>query len=79
VASRDVPVEMPAVVAGPILNALDRCDICGARAYVRGLFNDIREDQKTAAVDLCGHHYRTVPMSFHEQAYHIIDETDRIG
>ena len=63
-----------------ILTALDRCEYrgCGARAYVRGLFEPLRDDQETAAVDLCGHHYRIVPMAFHEQAYHVIDETDRI-
>ena len=73
----DIPAELP---AHPILTHADRCDVggCNARAFVRGLFNDIRDDQKTAAVDLCGHHYRTVPMSFHEKAYHVIDETDRI-
>jgi hypothetical protein len=63
-----------------ILNATDRCDVrgCNARAYVRGLFEPRDDNQRTSAVDLCGHHYRTVPMSFHEQAYHVIDETDRI-
>lgn len=69
--------EAPVVAPTTILKHTDRCDVadCGARAYVRGLFNDVREDQKTAAIDLCGHHYRLVPMSFHEQAYHVIDET----
>lgn len=64
-----------------ILNALDRCDVrgCSARAYARGLFRERSEEQKTSAVDLCGHHFRTIPMSFHEQAYHVIDETDAIG
>jgi len=64
-----------------ILTGHDRCDVhgCDARAYARGLFEPLRDDQETSAVDLCGHHYRTAPMSFHEQAYHVIDETEAIG
>ena len=61
-----------------ILNALDRCDWCGARAYARALFDPLSEGQKTAYLNMCGHHYRCAPMSLHEQAYHVIDETDRI-
>lgn len=61
----------------PILTAADRCEVrgCNARAYVRGLFPPRSDEQKTAFLDLCGHHYRTIPMSFHEQAEHVIDET----
>lgn len=64
-----------------ILTGADRCDVggCDARAYARGLFEPVREEQQTSAVDLCGHHYRTAPMSFHERAYHVIDETAAIG
>ncbi|SIN72713.1 hypothetical protein SAMN05443544_0564 [Agromyces cerinus subsp. cerinus] len=63
-----------------ILTHADRCDVrgCGARAFARGLFSELREEQKTAAVDMCGHHFLTAPASFREQAYHVIDETDRI-
>lgn len=61
----------------PILTAADRCDVrgCGARAYVRALFPPVTDEQKTAYVDLCGHDFRAMPASFHEQAEHIIDET----
>jgi hypothetical protein len=64
----------------PILTGLDRCDWpdCDARAYARGLFEPLHEGQKTAYLNACGHHFRVVPMSFHEQAYHVIDETDEI-
>jgi hypothetical protein len=64
-----------------ILTAADRCDVrgCGARAYARALFEPVSDEQKTSAVDLCGHHYRTAPMSLHELAYHVIDETDLVS
>lgn len=73
--------EAPVVAPNTILNSSDRCDVrdCGARAYVRGLFEDIRPDQKTAAIDMCRHHFLLVPPKFHEQAYHIIDETAGIS
>ena len=75
----DDPAYVPAIVApAPILNALDRCDWCGSRAYARALFEPLSEEQRTAYLNMCGHHYRTAPISLHERAYHVIDETDRI-
>ena len=77
----DDPAAVPVLAAPvPILNHLDRCDIggCDARAFVRALFEPLRDDQDTSALDMCGHHYRVAPMSLHERAYHIIDETHRI-
>ena len=59
-----------------ILNHLDRCEVrgCNARAYVRGLFNALREEQKTAAVDMCAHHARVNAEAIAAQAYTVIDE-----
>ena len=55
----------------------DRCEVagCGARAYVRGLFDPIRADQREAVVDLCKHHHVECAELFGEQAYHVIDES----
>ena len=63
-----------------ILNHLDRCEVrgCNARAYVRGLFNPVREGQRTAAIDMCGHHAKVHAEAIAAQAYTIIDETHLI-
>lgn len=60
-----------------VLNANDRCDACGAQAYVQvtGVSGDLL---------FCGHHYNKIVdnavgydkmMKF---AYHIVDERERL-
>lgn len=53
------------------LTAADRCDRCGARAYVRASF---------AAGELlfCAHHGRRFGAALAESAEHIQDETARL-
>jgi hypothetical protein len=60
-----------------VLKVGDRCEVggCNARAYVRGLFEAIRPDQREAVVDLCKHHHVERELKFAEQAYHVIDES----
>lgn len=55
----------------PALTAADRCDRCGAQAYVRAVLHSGGE------LLFCGHHARThVPAMTHLAQIH--DETDRI-
>ena len=53
------------------LNALDRCDRCGAQAYVR---------VKLASGELlfCGHHSKEYAVSLKRVAVEIEDQTDRL-
>lgn len=55
----------------PPLTAADRCDRCGAQAYVRVVL---------AAGELlfCAHHARRHASAFAEHAVHVQDETDRL-
>jgi hypothetical protein len=55
----------------PALNALDRCDRCGARAYFRvGLMS--------GELLFCGHHGRELRPALEKQAISIDDFTDQI-
>jgi hypothetical protein len=55
------------------LNALDRCDRCGAQAYVRVTL--------TSGSDLlfCAHHYRENEPRLRPLAAHVHDETSRLA
>jgi len=53
-------------------NALDRCDRCGAQAYVRVLFQGARE------LLFCAHHYRQHARALARVAVHIQDDTERL-
>ncbi|HKA68847.1 MAG TPA: hypothetical protein VKG85_06965 [Actinomycetes bacterium] len=57
---------------GGALTAHDRCDRCGAQAYIRAVF---------AGGDLyfCAHHWRTYADAVRESATEIHDETERLG
>jgi hypothetical protein len=63
-----------------ILKHTDRCDVrgCGARAYVRGLFEPLTDEQRTSAVDLCAHHFSEREEKIRATAYHVIDERSKI-
>jgi hypothetical protein len=61
---------------GPLagtLTATDRCDRCGARAYVRVLLPSRRE------LLFCAHHNRQYASALTKIAVEIHDETDRLG
>ena len=60
---------------GPLagtLTATDRCDRCGARAYVRVLLPSRRE------LLFCAHHNRQYASALTKIAVEIRDETDRL-
>ncbi len=53
------------------LSAADRCDRCGAQAYVRVALTG-------GELLFCAHHYREHAPKFADVATHIHDETDRL-
>ena len=55
------------------LNALDRCDRCGAQAYVRAVMANGFE------LLFCGHHAKKYQEGLANAATRIQDETDRLN
>ncbi|WP_146341709.1 MULTISPECIES: hypothetical protein [Nesterenkonia] len=55
------------------LTALDRCDRCGAQAYVRA------ELASGGALLFCNHHGRAVEGTLRPKTLNWIDESDRIS
>jgi hypothetical protein len=55
------------------LTTVDRCDRCGARAYVRVLLPNALE------LLFCAHHNRQYASALTKVAVEIHDETDRLG
>jgi hypothetical protein len=55
------------------LTAVDRCDRCGARAYVRVLLPNALE------LLFCAHHHRQYASALTKIAVEIRDETGRLG
>ena len=55
------------------LNALDRCDRCGAQAYVRAVMPNGFE------LLFCGHHAKNYQEGIASKAILIQDENDRIN
>ena len=58
--------------ATPTLKASDRCDRCGAQAYVRVVMPGGGE------LLFCGHHFSANAAALKSQAVSIVDETDHI-
>ena len=56
----------------PTLTAADRCDRCGAQAYVRARLSSGGE------LLFCGHHGREHLPKLQDLATHIEDQTDRL-
>lgn len=54
-----------------VLTALDRCDSCGAQAY-------IRVTGVTGSLDFCGHHYNANKDKLSSFAFETIDERDKL-
>lgn len=69
----DKPTAAPPIIP---LTLLDRCDRCGAQAFVRAAILTVN-----GAVDLlfCGHHYRVTAEKLATVAVRIQDETARIN
>jgi len=57
-----------ATVAPPSLEASDRCDRCGARAYIRVVLPG-------GELLFCAHHGRTHREALQQQALHVQDES----
>lgn len=53
------------------LTVADRCDACGAQAYVR-------VDMEFGTLMFCAHHAKAHAQKINEVAINIIDETDNI-
>jgi len=53
------------------LTATDRCDYCGAQAYVR-------VTGVTGSLDFCGHHYNRHQEKLTSFAFETIDERDKL-
>jgi hypothetical protein len=56
-----------------LLTANDRCDKCGAQAYVLVLFED------DMALTFCSHHWNENSAKLLEVAVDIVDETDKLS
>ncbi|HET7071305.1 MAG TPA: hypothetical protein VFI40_10800 [Nocardioides sp.] len=61
-----------AVAPGSALSAADRCDRCGAQAYLRV------ELQSGGELLFCAHHAREHGDKLREIAAHVIDETEKL-
>jgi len=64
---------MPTMAPSSALDATDRCDGCGAQAYVRVVLPGGGE------LHFCGHHWNRHGDSLRAQAVDITDETHRIA
>ena len=64
---------MTATLATDSLTALDRCDRCGAQAYVRAMLTSGGE------LLFCAHHGRAHETKLREVAAAITDERDRLN
>jgi len=69
--------ETPEQVANPpriyTMTAADRCDQCGARAYVRATMHSLSE------LTLCGHHGREHEATLRPAALDWLDETEALN
>ena len=63
---------MTSTLAPQELTALDRCDRCGAQAYVRVTLANGGD------LLFCGHHFRAHEDKLRISAAQVIDETDRL-
>lgn len=61
------------VLESASMNALDRCDRCGAQAYVRAVMANGFE------LLFCGHHAKKYQEGLANAATRIQDETDRLS
>ena len=59
--------------SSPALTAADRCDRCGAQAYLRV------ELQTGGELLFCAHHAREHGAKLREVAVHVVDETHKLG
>lgn len=55
-----------------VLKIADRCDKCGAQAFVLAKFG-------SGELMFCGHHFNEHELMIREQSYEIVDERDFIN
>ncbi len=60
-------------ISSPQLTTLDRCDRCGAQAYVRVIL-----ETSGGELRFCGHHARAVETTLRPLASEWLDETSRL-
>lgn len=63
---------VPHDISGEALLPRDRCDRCGAQAFVRAVFSN-------GDLLFCGHHWRAYEPSAAVQAVTVFDERERIN
>ena len=66
-------MSITAVAEPAALTRSDRCDRCGAQAYVRAVLHS------GGALQFCAHHAREHGEKLREVAEHVQDETSRLG
>jgi len=71
-AKREEAMPSRALLPNRPINAVYRCDRCGAQAYVRVLFHSHQD------LLFCAHHYRQHAPMLAKVAAHIHDETERL-
>jgi hypothetical protein len=57
----------------PVLNATDRCDRCGAQAYV------LAELEGGSTLLFCGHHWSTHEAALAPQAQRVVNELHKLS
>lgn len=70
---KERPIVSTSVIEGAALNAADRCDRCGAQAYVRVTLSTGGE------LLFCAHHGKQHADKLKQVALEIHDETARLG
>ena len=63
---------MNGVIEAPALNAADRCDRCGAQAYIKAVLPGGGE------LLFCAHHGRAYSPTLQAQGADLVDETTRL-
>ena len=71
-AQREEAMPSRALLPNSPINAVHRCDRCGAQAYVRVLLHSHQD------LLFCAHHYRQHAPMLATVAAHIHDETERL-
>lgn len=73
VTSAERGANVTTTIAASPLTATDRCDRCGAQAYVRAVLSSGSE------LLFCAHHWRDNEARLREIAVRIHDESERLG
>lgn len=63
------PFPVPIVMLDQTLTHADRCDVCGAQAWVR-----TESHYSTLQLTWCGHHYAEVEQHFNNHTHVVTDE-----